>query len=73
MNKDEASAPEGGDLDLAREMFRRGNMLVEQPPIMTMVEQRKIQAVLAAYDKALGDAHARLPTYLHAAISALVS
>ena len=75
MKRDEASAPEG---TFARLLFDIANShtLVEaelrkQPPIMTMVEQRKIHALLCAYDKALADPHARIPTYLHAACEAL--
>ncbi len=69
MTNDEASATEGHGL--ARELFRLANLVKPDQPIMTMVEQKKILAVLAAYDKALVDPHARIPTALHAAIEGL--
>lgn len=68
MARDEASATEG--YDLAREMFRLANAMVEPPPVMTMVEKRKIVALLAAYERAMLDAHVRIPSYLHATIEA---
>ena len=66
---DEASAPEG--FDLGREMFRLANLVQPQPAIMTLVDQKKISAVLAAYEQALADPAARIPTMLHLAIEGL--
>jgi hypothetical protein len=39
--------------------------------VMQMVEARKIHALLVAYDKALNDPKARIPTALHCAIERL--
>jgi len=68
VNRDEASAVEGADL--YREMFRRANLQKPEQPIMTMVEKRKIMSLLAAYERAMLDAHVRIPSYLHCAIEA---
>ena len=36
-----------------------------------LTTEARIRAVLAAYDRALGDAYTHLPSYLHAAIEGL--
>ena len=51
-------------------MFRRANLQKPEQPIMTMVEKRKIMSLLAAYERAMLDAHVRIPSYLHCAIEA---
>lgn len=68
MARDEASAVEGADL--YREMFRRANMVKPEQPVMTMIERRKVIALLAAYERAMLDASVRIPSYLHATIEA---
>lgn len=71
-DRDEASAPEGNNF--ARLLFDMANSAEvleaaqRSKPVMTMVEQRKIVALLAAYEKACLDPHARIPTAMHAAI-----
>lgn len=70
MNKpDEASAVEG--YDLGREMFRLANLVKPPQPVMQMVERKKLSALFAAYELALENKDARIPTILHAAIEAL--
>ena len=80
MSKDECSAPEGGNLHPVFAKILQGmfdperadaELRAAQTPVMTMVEQRKLFALQAAYEKALVDVHARIPTYLHGAIEAL--
>lgn len=62
MPKDEASAPEG--VDIFRVMFDRANRGLFNPDV-------KLIALFAAYDKAMLDPNARIPTYMHAAIEGL--
>lgn len=64
----ENCAQEG--FDLGRMLFQMANMQKPEEPVMTMIEKRKIIALLAAYERAMLDTHARLPTVLHAAIEA---
>lgn len=66
---DEASAPEG--FDLGRLLFDLANKRKPDEPIMQMIEQRKLHALFAAYERALEDNKVCIPSALHAAIEGL--
>lgn len=82
MTNDEASAPEGRlpfPFDaIVKELCDPAAMEraaaehdAAAPPIMVMVQQRKLQALFLCYDRAMEDKNVRLPAFLHGAIAEL--